>query len=467
SSNFDLDQSGMKKQLSQLYDILSLAVPKLAIYLDEQESGNLYFCFRWLLVLFKREFKCEEIMRLWEVLWSGLPCKNFHLLICIAILDNEKDLLIENNYGLNEILKHINDMSYQIDLDKSLSTAEAIYQQLLGLAKLPDSVRLALDIPLGTADPTQNGNGPAEQTEFLTPEHLSPVELLTMSSPERRREVQAGRMSQTVLRGFPGLPCEVRLEFQLPLPRNLACALCRAVCPVIYRAVCCHAFCERCKEELMRSRSVLLCPVDGNETWTDKIVPDDTVWNSLKDFTVLCSQSIHGCRFSDTVAALKNHIRDCPYMKKLCPLCEEEVLSKDLFSHLGSVCAKRPLACEHCGLNFHKELLNDHRTHCPERVVGCEFCGTDGILLGELALHYDECELKPWCCTMKDYGCTFEDGTIERVSYPRYVEAGLVSRPVSARGTSSSSAGCHRHRCSFVFAGNASPPEHLTAAWGW
>lgn len=88
---------------------------------------------------------------------------------------------------------------------------------------------------------------------------------------QRWREVQAGRMSQTVLRGFPGLPCEVRLEFQLPLPRNLACALCRAVCPVIYRAVCCHAFCERCKEELMRSRSVLLCPVDGNETWTDKV----------------------------------------------------------------------------------------------------------------------------------------------------------------------------------------------------
>ncbi|KAH9380725.1 hypothetical protein HPB48_008893 [Haemaphysalis longicornis] len=210
-------------------------------------------------------------------------------------------------------------------------------------------------------------------------------------------------MSQTVLRGFPGLPCEVRLEFQLPLPRNLACTLCRAVCPTIFRAGCCHAFCERCKGELMRSRPVLLCPVDGNETWTEKvrarspspqpfpsceprvaqIVPDDTVWNSLKDFTVLCSQSIHGCRFSDTVAAFKNHIRDCPYMKKRCPLCEEDVLSKDLFSHLGSVCAKRPLACDHCGLNFHKELLNDHRENCPEKLVICEYCGADGLLLGE------------------------------------------------------------------------------------
>ncbi|CAN7995588.1 unnamed protein product, partial [Ixodes hexagonus] len=188
SPNFDLDQSGMKKQLSQLYDILSVAVPKLAMYLDEHESGNLYFCFRWLLVLFKREFKCEEIMRLWEVLWSGLPCKNFHLLICVAILDNEKDLLIENNYGLNEILKHINDMSYQIDLDKSLSTAEAIYQQLLGSAKLPESVRKALDIPLGTTSATQSGNDSAapspEKREFLTPEHVSPVELLNLSSPD-------------------------------------------------------------------------------------------------------------------------------------------------------------------------------------------------------------------------------------------------------------------------------------------
>ncbi|XP_064489965.1 TNF receptor-associated factor 5-like [Ornithodoros turicata] len=361
-------------------------------------------------------------------------------------------------------------------------------------------------------------------------------------------------MSQTVaLRGFPGFPCEVRLEFQVPLPRNLACALCRAVCPVIYRATCCHAFCARCREDLSRTRSAaLLCPVDGTETWTERIVPDDTVWNSLKDFTVLCTQSVNGCRFSDSLAALKNHIKDCPYIKKMCPLCEEEVLSKDLFNHLGSVCRKRPLVCEHCGLNFHKELLTDHKAHCSDKIVTCEHCGVDGILLGELSLHYEECERKPWCCTMKEYGCTFEgprksliehltfedhiqyivthfkelsvinkeqqeeighlnfqldaltkavkegnrrvsttlttisralhaqqeenkklrakldelsrmieqktihpilstkldgtttthhkiprDGTIERVTYPRYVEAGLVSRPVSARGTTS------------------------------
>lgn len=44
-------------------------------------------------------------MRLWEVLWTDIPCANFHLLICVAILDNEKDTIINENYGLTEILK--------------------------------------------------------------------------------------------------------------------------------------------------------------------------------------------------------------------------------------------------------------------------------------------------------------------------------------------------------------------------
>lgn len=44
-------------------------------------------------------------MKLWEILWTDLPCKNFHLLFCAAILDTEKNILIENNYGFTEILK--------------------------------------------------------------------------------------------------------------------------------------------------------------------------------------------------------------------------------------------------------------------------------------------------------------------------------------------------------------------------
>lgn len=38
-------------------------------------------------------------------MWTDLPCQNFHLLICCAILESEKQQIMEKHYGFNEILK--------------------------------------------------------------------------------------------------------------------------------------------------------------------------------------------------------------------------------------------------------------------------------------------------------------------------------------------------------------------------
>ncbi|XP_076655379.1 TBC1 domain family member 15/17 [Halictus rubicundus] len=147
STNFEMDQAGMKSQLCQLYTLLSTIDPQLANYLNKHDSGNMFFCFRWLLVLFKREFNTVDIMKLWEVLWTDIPCKNFHLLVCTAILDTEKSVLMENRYGFTEILKHINDLSLHIDLSSTLSKAESIYYQLLSVAdQLSDSVRTIIGL---------------------------------------------------------------------------------------------------------------------------------------------------------------------------------------------------------------------------------------------------------------------------------------------------------------------------------
>lgn len=39
------------------------------------------------------------------MMWTDLPCQNFHLLVCCAILDSEKQKIMEENFGFNEILK--------------------------------------------------------------------------------------------------------------------------------------------------------------------------------------------------------------------------------------------------------------------------------------------------------------------------------------------------------------------------
>lgn len=143
--NFEKNQAGMKRQLGDLRILLQFLEPELLDHLDEKESANLYFCFRWLLIHFKREFSYEDIQPLWEVLWSGLPCCNYHLLICIAILETEKHNLMKEECGFTEILKHINDLAGNINLDETLRKAYGIYQQLSACKQdLPDSLKFIL-----------------------------------------------------------------------------------------------------------------------------------------------------------------------------------------------------------------------------------------------------------------------------------------------------------------------------------
>ncbi|XP_069949536.1 TBC1 domain family member 15 isoform X2 [Cherax quadricarinatus] len=146
--NFDMDQSGMKQQLKDVHQIVHLVDPELMSYLEVRDSANFYFCFRWLLVRFKRELNYASTLRLWEVLWTGHPCPNFHLLVAVALLDTEKNTIMENKFGFTEILKHINDISLRIDLDATLKKAEAIYLQIASSPNVPDCVRTVLGLPL-------------------------------------------------------------------------------------------------------------------------------------------------------------------------------------------------------------------------------------------------------------------------------------------------------------------------------
>ncbi|XP_071514624.1 TBC1 domain family member 15 isoform X2 [Panulirus ornatus] len=146
--NFDVDQSGMKQQLKDMHQIVRLVDPELMSYLEVRDSANFYFCFRWLLVRFKRELNYASTLRLWEVLWTGHPCPNFHLLVAVALLDTEKNTIMENKFGFTEILKHINDISLRIDLDATLRKAEAIHLQIASSPNVPDSVRIVLGLPV-------------------------------------------------------------------------------------------------------------------------------------------------------------------------------------------------------------------------------------------------------------------------------------------------------------------------------
>uniref|UniRef100_A0A0N4ZCK3 Rab-GAP TBC domain-containing protein n=1 Tax=Parastrongyloides trichosuri TaxID=131310 RepID=A0A0N4ZCK3_PARTI len=140
--NFDMDQIHIRNKLTQLRDLLMIINPRFVRYLESHESGHMFFCFRWVLVEFKREFSFKDIMTLWEVLWTDVPCENFLLLFCLAVLDKQANIIMNNNFGLTETLKHINNLSMTINLDEMLTEAESLYHQLAILQdKLPTNIR--------------------------------------------------------------------------------------------------------------------------------------------------------------------------------------------------------------------------------------------------------------------------------------------------------------------------------------
>uniref|UniRef100_A0A3B3Z830 TBC1 domain family member 15 n=1 Tax=Periophthalmus magnuspinnatus TaxID=409849 RepID=A0A3B3Z830_9GOBI len=151
--NFEEQMQGMKTQLVQLGSLLRLLDLAFWNYLESQDSGFLYFCFRWLLIRFKRELSFQDVLRLWEVMWTELPCENFHLLVCCAILDSEKQKIMEENYGFNEILKHINELSMKLDIEEILHKAEGICLQIKSCKDLPRSVSSILGFTSDPRDP--------------------------------------------------------------------------------------------------------------------------------------------------------------------------------------------------------------------------------------------------------------------------------------------------------------------------
>uniref|UniRef100_A0A8C4KC45 TBC1 domain family member 15 n=1 Tax=Dromaius novaehollandiae TaxID=8790 RepID=A0A8C4KC45_DRONO len=151
--NFEEQMQGMKTQLIQLSTLLRLLDSGFCSYLESQDSGYLYFCFRWLLIRFKREFSFQDILRLWEVMWTELPCQNFHLLLCCAILESEKQQIMDKHYGFNEILKHVNELSMKIDVEYILCKAEAISMQMMNCKELPQAVSEILGIESRSVTP--------------------------------------------------------------------------------------------------------------------------------------------------------------------------------------------------------------------------------------------------------------------------------------------------------------------------
>ncbi|KAJ3009617.1 GTPase activating protein [Thoreauomyces humboldtii] len=175
-SNFFRDQSGMRNQLRRLELLIKFIDPFLFAHMEATDSINLFCCFRWLLILFKREFEFSDTMRLWESLWACPLTKHFHLFVALAILNQSRQELMACS-AFDETLKYINDLSTHIHLDSTLERAHVLFDVFKERVAVAARDRLAVDLAVDA--PTTN-----DVLRVLTP---SPK-----AGRERSRERESG-----------------------------------------------------------------------------------------------------------------------------------------------------------------------------------------------------------------------------------------------------------------------------------
>jgi len=125
--NFLRDQSGMKKQLQTLQQLLAVMDPELYKHFEKTGSLNLFFCFRWILIAFKREFPFDSVINLWECLWTDYYSNNFILFVALAVLESHRDVILRYLVEFDEVLKYCNDLTMTIELDSTLAQAEVLF----------------------------------------------------------------------------------------------------------------------------------------------------------------------------------------------------------------------------------------------------------------------------------------------------------------------------------------------------
>ncbi|CAH9076174.1 unnamed protein product [Cuscuta epithymum] len=124
--NFNRDQNGMHSQLFALSKLVELLDSPLHNYFNQKDCLNYFFCFRWILIQFKREFEFEKTMQLWEVLWTHYLSEHLHLYVCAALLKRYRNKIIGEQMDFDTLLKFINELSGHIDLDSAIRDAEAL-----------------------------------------------------------------------------------------------------------------------------------------------------------------------------------------------------------------------------------------------------------------------------------------------------------------------------------------------------
>ncbi|KAG9392695.1 Rab-GTPase-TBC domain [Carpediemonas membranifera] len=88
--NFGLgERNTIQRRLEEVWRLTAIVHPELAAVLRDRDCKALYFSYRWLLLLFKREMAdYRSVLRLWEVVLSCRETQHFDIVMAVAHINS-------------------------------------------------------------------------------------------------------------------------------------------------------------------------------------------------------------------------------------------------------------------------------------------------------------------------------------------------------------------------------------------
>uniref|UniRef100_A0A2K5J085 Rab-GAP TBC domain-containing protein n=1 Tax=Colobus angolensis palliatus TaxID=336983 RepID=A0A2K5J085_COLAP len=122
---------GVGKNLDMLSTLITFLDPMFAEHLKGKGAGAVQSLFPWFCFCFQRAFKSfDDVWRLWEVLLTGKPCRNFQVLVAYSMLQMVREQVLQESMGGDDILLACNNL-IDLDADELISAACVVYAELI------------------------------------------------------------------------------------------------------------------------------------------------------------------------------------------------------------------------------------------------------------------------------------------------------------------------------------------------
>ncbi|EDV23756.1 uncharacterized protein TRIADDRAFT_57273 [Trichoplax adhaerens] len=96
---------------------------------------HFYFCYRWFLLDFKRELVYDDVFSVWECIWAARYCvsEHFVLFIALALVENYRYIILDNNMDFTDIIKFFNEMAERHNMNAVLNEARTLVAKVQNL----------------------------------------------------------------------------------------------------------------------------------------------------------------------------------------------------------------------------------------------------------------------------------------------------------------------------------------------